>query len=296
MKLLITGASGLFGGKLAQIAQTKKHQVHRGYNQTKPMLGYPIQFDVTNNKQVQQVFQKTKPDTVVHAASLTNVDTCETNKKLAWKTNVQGTKNIIRQAKENNAFLIYISTDYIFNGEKGNYKETDKPDPINYYGLTKLEAEYQVQTLKNYCIARPSVIYGSTPAAGKINFVLWIINMLKNNQQIKAAIDQTTSPTLNTNLANMILEIAEKQLTGTYHLSGATPITRYNLAIQIAETFNLNKNLILPVSMDYFKFPAKRPKNSTLDTTKAKQTLTKKPLEINQALETLKKELNPTST
>jgi len=100
----------------------------------------------------------------------------------------------------------------ILSGGKGNYKETDKPDPINYYGLTKLEAELQIQTLKDYCIARPSVIYGSTPASGKTNFVLWAINMLKNNQQIKAATNRTTTPTLNTNLAQMTLEIAQKKL------------------------------------------------------------------------------------
>lgn len=293
MKLLITGSSGLFGSKLAQIASTQGHEVYCGYYQTKQLLGYPIQFDITNQEQVEQVFQKTQPDVVVHAAGLTNVDVCETNKKLAQKTNVQGTKNIIQQAKQNQTFVIYISTDYIFNGQEGNYTETDKPDPINYYGLTKMEAENQIQTLKNYCIARPSVIYGSTPASGKTNFVLWTINMLKNNQQIKAATDQTTTPTLNTNLAQMTLEIAQKKLKGIYHLSGATPITRYNLAINIAKTFNLEKKLILPVSIDNFNFPAKRPKNSSLNTKKAMQILKNKPLEIYQALKILKKELIP---
>ena len=295
MKLLITGASGLYGNKLAQIAATKGYAVYSGYNKDKPKFGIPIQFDITNKKLVEQVFQQYQPDVVVHAASLTNVDTCETQKQLAWKTNIQGTKYVVQEAEKYQSFLVYISTDYVFNGQKGDYTETDKPDPINYYGQTKLLAEQQIQTLTNYCIARPSVIYGSKPAAGKTNFVLWTINMLKNNQKIKTATDQTTSPTLNTNLAQMTLEIVKKKLKGIYHLSGATPITRYDLAIKIAQTFTLNKTLIEKASIDDFNFPARRPPNSSLDTTKAQKTLQNRPLKINQALEELKKELTQTS-
>jgi dTDP-4-dehydrorhamnose reductase len=294
MKLLITGASGLFGSKLAQIAHKQDTQVYCGYNQTKQQLGYPIQFDVSNLDQVEDAFKKTKPDVVVHAASLTNVDLCETNKKLAWKTNIVGTQNIIQQAKKNNTHVIYISTDYVFNGKTGNYTETDIPDPINYYGLTKLEAEYHIHTLKNYTIARPSVIFGSTPASGKTNFVLWTINMLKNNQKIKAATNQTTNPTLNTNLANMILEIAKRKIKGVIHTSGATPISRYDLAIKIAKTFDLNQDLIEKTSIEAFNFPAKRPQNSSLNTKKAQRTLKNKPLTIHRALSQLKKQLNQT--
>ena len=296
MKLLITGASGLYGNRLAQLAKTKGYEVYSGYNKDKPKFGTPTQFDITNKKHTQQIFQKVQPDTVVHAASLTNVDTCETHKQLAWKTNIQGTKNIVQAAKKNQSFLIFISTDYVFNGEKGNYQETDKPNPINYYGQTKLLAEQQIQTLKNYCIARPSVIYGSTPAANKTNFALWVINQLKNNKPIKIATDQTISPTLNTNLADMTLEIAEQKLNGIYHLSGATPISRLDFTTKIAKTFNLNQNLILPVSINDFSWPAKRPKNSSLNTNKAQKTLSHKPQQIDQALQKLKEELNTTLT
>ena len=295
MKLLITGASGLFGGKLAQLATTKGYTIYSGYNKDKPKFGIPIQFDITNKTHTQQVFQKTQVDTIIHAASLTNVDTCERKRNQAWKTNIQGTKHIVQAAKKTQTYLIYISTDYVFDGEKGNYTETDKPNPINYYGQTKLKAEQQIQTLQNYCIARPSVIYGSTPAAGKTNFALWTIKQLKNEKPVKMATDQYTSPTLNTNLANMTLEIAEQKLTGTYHLSGATPINRYDFAKKIAKTFNLDPNLIFPVSIDDFSFPAKRPKNSSLNTRKAQQDLKNKPLEIDQALKILKKELNQKS-
>ena len=105
MKILITGASGLYGSKLAQIATTKGYEVYSCYNIDKPKFGSSIQFDITNKTHVQQVFQKVQPDTVIHAASLTNVDTCEINKQLAWKTNVQGTKHIVEEAKKTKPFL-----------------------------------------------------------------------------------------------------------------------------------------------------------------------------------------------
>ena len=173
MRLLITGASGLYGSKLAETASKRSFKVYSGYSQVQPAYGKPINFDVSDKNQVEKTFKKIQPEIVVHAAALTDVDKCETNKKLAWKTNVEGTRNIAQAAKAYNTFLVYISTDYIFNGEKGQYTETDKPAPINHYGKSKLEAEKIVESLLHeYCIARPSVIYGATPAAGKINFAL----------------------------------------------------------------------------------------------------------------------------
>jgi len=292
LKILITGASGLYGSKLAELARTKDYIVYSGYNQHKPAYGTPIKFEISDKKSVETAFRKTKPHVVVHAAALTNVDECENNKELAWKTNVDGTRNIIEAAKQHRAFPLLISTDYVFNGKKGLYKETDQTDPINYYGLTKLKAEEQVKELVDqHCIARTSVIYGSTPATGKINFALWLINKLKNNQQAKIVIDKWNSPTLNTNLASMTTEIIERKLTGIFHLSGATRISRLDFAKQIANTFHLNSNLIKPTKPTDFGWKAKRPKDSSLNTTKAQQTLENKPLQIKQALERLKQEI-----
>ncbi len=188
--------------------------------------------------------KRIKPDVVVHAATLTDVDKCELNKELAWKVNVEGTKNIVEAAKATGSFLIYISTDYVFGGENGRYKETQAPNPINYYGLTKLKAEEIVKTQKEYFIARPSVIYGSTPAAGKVNFALWLIETLRKGEHVKIVTDQWNTPTLNTNLAEMTLEVIERRLTGIYHLCGATRVSRFEFAEQIADVFNLDKGLI----------------------------------------------------
>jgi dTDP-4-dehydrorhamnose reductase len=291
LKLLITGASGLYGSKLAEIGVANNFEVYSCDVQELPVCGNFIKLDVSNKELVNEAFKRVKPDFVVHAATLTDVDKCELNKELAWKVNVEGTKNIVEAAKNTDSFVIYISTDYVFNGEKGNYKESDMPDPINYYGVTKLEAEELVKTQADYFIARPSVIYGSTPAAGKVNFALWLIETLRKGEHAKIVTDQWNTPTLNTNLAEMTLEIIERKLTGTFHLCGATRVNRFEFAQLIAETFNLNKSLIDSVVSSQFKWPAKRPKDSSLDTTKAQQTLKHKPLGIDEALKQLKLEL-----
>jgi len=292
LKLLITGASGLYGSKLAELATAKNYEVYSGYSRDRPAYGTPIQFDVSDKNRVEEVLQKVNPEVVVHAAALTDVDKCEINKDLAWNINVEGTRNIAEAVKTSRAFLICISTDYVFNGEKGNYTETDPPDPINYYGLTKLKAEELVEdVLDKYCIARTSVIYGAKPAAGKINFVLWLLNKLRQKEAVKIVVDQWNSPTLNTNLAEMTWEIIQRKMTGVYHLSGATRIRRYDFAKSIASAFNLDPALIIPSASSEFTWAAKRPKDSSLSVEKAENALTKKPLPVDQALSQLRSEM-----
>ncbi|MGO8806712.1 MAG: dTDP-4-dehydrorhamnose reductase [Candidatus Bathyarchaeia archaeon] len=295
MKLLITGARGLYGSKLAKMAVERNIEVYSSDIQELPVSGTFVKLDVSNKELVHEAFRRIKPDVVVHAATLTDVDKCELNKELAWKINVEGTRNIVYAAKDVSSFLIYISTDYVFNGEKGNYAESDQPDPINHYGVTKLAAEELVKAQGEHFIGRPSVIYGSTPAAGKVNFALWLIEALRRGERVKIVTDQWNTPTLNTNLAEMTLEAAMSHLTGVFHLCGATRVSRFEFAQLIAETFDLDKSLIDPVSASQFKWPAKRPMDSSLDTSKAKAALKNKPLEINEALKRLKLELMGTS-
>ncbi len=293
MKFLITGASGLYGSKLAQTALAKNYEVYSSDILDISIYGNFVKLDISNNAAVNDAFKKIKPDFVIHAATLTDVDRCELNKELAWKVNVEGTKNILEATKKAGSFLIYISTDYIFSGEKGNYKETDTPDPINYYGLTKLKAEqFVISQLDSYFIARPSVIYGSTPAAGKVNFALWLIETLQKGEKVKIVTDQWNTPTLNSNLADMTLEVAERKLTGIFHLCGATRVSRFEFAELIAEQFGLDESLIEPVESSQFSWPAKRPMDSSLDTSKAQQVLENKPLEIGEALKRLQLELS----
>jgi len=291
VKLLITGGSGLYGSKLAKAALAKNIEVYSGDIQNLSQYGNFVKLDITSKEAVDEAFEAIAPDVVVHAASLTDVDKCELNKELAWKINVDGTKNILESARKTNSFLVYISTDYVFSGEKGCYVESDAANPINYYGITKLAAEKIVQTREEYLIARPSVIYGSTPAAGKVNFALWLIETLRKGEKVKIITDQWNTPTLNTNLAEMTLEAIERKITGVYHLCGASRVSRFEFAQKIAETFGLDRALIEAACSSQFSWPAKRPQDSSLDTSKAQRTLNCKPLKITEALEQLKHEL-----
>jgi dTDP-4-dehydrorhamnose reductase len=291
LKLFITGGSGLFGSKLAQKAIAKGIEVYSAENRSQCLYGNSVKLDITDKEAVSRVIGKIKPDAIVHAASLTDVDKCELNKDLAWKINVDGTKNILQSIDETNPFLVYISTDYVFSGEKGCYVESDAADPVNYYGLTKLIAEELVQTRDEFLIARPSVIYGSSAATGKINFALFVLEKLRKGEKVKAVSDQWNTPTLNTNFADMTIEAIERRLTGVYHLCGATRISRFDFARKIAETFYLDETLIEKACSEQFCWPAKRPQDSSLDTSKAQRALTCKPLKIIEALEQLKQEI-----
>jgi dTDP-4-dehydrorhamnose reductase len=292
MNVLVTGASGLLGSKLVEVLVSKGYKVYAGYFGNSPKAGFPLKFDISDEIGVEKAFELSKPDVVVHAAALTNVDVCEVKRDLAWNTNVIGTKNLVKLSKKYNAFFVYISTDYVFKGDRGLYREEDIPEPINYYGITKLKGEEEVKNiLKEYCIARTSVIYGSVPATGKTNFALWIIEKLRRGEQVNVLMDQYNSPTHNTNLAEMLSEVIEKRIVGTYHLAGATRISRYDFSKLIAETFNLESSLILPTTSDKISWTAQRPKDSSLNVEKASRSLNNKPLTIHESLKRLRSEI-----
>jgi len=292
MKLFVTGASGLLGTRLCELAIKKNYKVYSAYSQHKPLYGTPFKLDIFDKKADEEILEKIKPDAVVHAAALSDVDKCEKEKDLAWKVNAEATAEIARLCVRHDAFLVYVSTDYIFNGEKGSYKETDKPAPINHYGFTKLKGEEFVkESNAEYCIARSSVIYGAIPAAGKANFALWLMDKLKRKEEAKIVTDQWNSPTLNTNLAEMILEIVERKITGTFHLAGATRLSRYEFAKSIAEKFSLVTTFIKPVSSEAMQWVAERPQDSSLNVDKANLTLKNKPMQMSEALGKMKKEI-----
>jgi dTDP-4-dehydrorhamnose reductase len=286
LRLLVTGASGLLGTKICQLGICKGFEVYSGYWQHKPRKGIPLKLDLSQKNKMGKIFDEVKPDAVVHAAAMTNVDKCELEKNLSWRINVEGTQAIVKLCKKHRSFMVYVSTDYVFNGDRGMYTETDQVNPINYYGLTKLKGEESVRNIiRQACIARTSVIFGSIPATGKTNFALWLLDKLKKKKKVQIVTDQTNSPTLNTNLAEMILEVLERKLCGTYHLAGGTRLSRYQFAITLAEIFDLDTSLIDPCTSDEISWVAKRPKDSSLNIDKAMQTLEFKPMAIYDAME-----------
>jgi len=292
MKLLVTGASGLLGTRLCELAIKKNYKVYSAYSQHKPLHGTPFELDIIDRKADEEIFMKIKPEVVVHAAALSDVDKCEKEKDLAWKVNAEATAEMARLCVRHDAFLVYVSTDYVFNGEKGSYKETDKTAPVNHYGFTKLKGEEFVkESNAEYCIARSSVIYGAIPAGGKTNFALWLMGKLKAKEEARIAIDQWNSPTLNTNLAEMILEIVERKITGTFHLAGATRLSRYEFAKSIAGEFSLDTSFMKQVSSEAIQWVAKRPKDSSLRVDKASRILKRKPMKMSEALGKMKEEI-----
>jgi dTDP-4-dehydrorhamnose reductase len=260
-RLLVTGASGLLGNRIVELA--KSYYTIVPLHNTKPLQSNSLKIDITKAIEVLSLFNRLKPAVVIHTASETNVDKCETDKRHAWKINVEGARNIAEACRKVNAKLVAISTDYVFDGEKGGYTEEDKPNPVSYYGLTKLEGEKQViNYCKNYAILRTSVLYGWHP--WKQNFATWVINKLKQQQEITVVEDHYNTPTLADNLAEMAVEVAEKDLQGIYHASGNERISRYEFAKRIAKTFDLNSSLIKPVKMSQLAaWIAKRPRDSS---------------------------------
>lgn len=288
MKLFITGASGLLGSRVAKAALARGDEVFSGYACTIPAYGKPVRFDLREATGISDLVERLAPDVIIHSAALTDVDRCEREQELAYKVNVEGTRALSRAAQKVGSFLIYISTDYIFDGERGMYREGDQPNPISYYGYSKLQGEQYCSG----CIVRTCVIYGSQPASGKVNFALWLINSLKSGKEVYLVTDQFVTPTLNTNLGAMLLEVADRRLGKVYHLAGASRVSRYDYALELARKFDLDPSFIHPSRMRDMSWTARRPIDSSLDTSKARRELMNKPLPLDEALEALKAEIS----
>jgi dTDP-4-dehydrorhamnose reductase len=292
LKVLVTGGNGLLGSKISKVGRQKGYSIYPIDKSFNTKGSHLIEQDICDREGISRIIERIRPELIIHTAALTNVDKCEREKKLAWEINVEGTRNIVECSKLHGSFLIYISTDYVFSGDKGHYTEENDPNPINFYGETKLEGERIMEKeLESWCIARSCVIYGCNPAAGKTNFALWALDNLENGKMISVITDQLVSPTLNTNLAEMILEVADKRLEGIYHLAGATAISRFDFVLQLATVLGLDPGLIRQAKSKDMNWKAKRPKNSSLDISKASNTLQNKPLALDQSLSLLKSEL-----
>jgi len=280
-KVLITGASGLLGRKLVKVL-SEGYEVIPTHN-THAVHPDSIRMDIVDRNEVARVLSAVKPELVVHAAAETNVDKCETNRELAWSANAEGTRNIALACGKIGARLVYISTDYVFDGEKGLYAEKDEANPVNYYGVTKLEGERFVRELCEDCIiARTSVLYGWHPS--RANFATWVIDSLRNGKRISVVEDQYNSPTLADHLAEMIQMILKVPGSEIYHTAGGERISRYSFALKIAEAFNLNKALILPAKVADLAWAAKRPRDSSLCIDKIRKEIRVGRLSLDDAL------------
>jgi dTDP-4-dehydrorhamnose reductase len=290
MRCLVTGSAGLVGSQVVKDLLQENTSVYAGYHKTKPHHGIPIQFDLTNFDNVINIVETIKPDVIIHLAALTNVDQCETEKDLAFQLNTKATEKLVEVAVKYGSFFIYVSTDYVFDGQQGMKKEDDVPNPIDYYGKTKLEGEIIVKKMgQNWCIVRTSTPYCIHPE--KKTFPIFVAEHLLAKKEINVVKDQFTSPTCVENLSHMLIEIANRRLEGIFHLAGATRISRYDLAIMVAEKLRLDKKFLKPVSITAMNWIAKRPKDSSLDVSKAASILEEKPMTIEDGLDLLLKKI-----
>ena len=284
MKILITGGSGLLGQALMN--SFNDEEIYGTYFEHSVVQNKLLYLDITSEKEVTLLIQKIKPRVVIHTAAMTDVDDCEVYPQKAMQVNAEGTRNLIIAANQIGAKFVYLSTDYVFNGKKGLYKEEDPVAPINVYGESKLAGEKIVlQGCRDFIIARTSVLYGSTEG----NFATWLLGQLEQKKQLSIVDDQYASPTYNRDLAEQIKILIQNDEHGIFHTAGAERMNRYQFALKVADFFGYDTTLIKPVDINTLPWIAKRPHDSSLDISKISPF--KKPYKIHQALGELHEEL-----
>lgn len=292
-RMLITGSAGLVGSYFCRLAGLKKYLIYTAVHSesTKKITTNfedPIPVDLSNSMDLfRQAICDVGPDIIVNLAAMTDVEQCEIQREIANNINHLSVKEIVDYVTNENkeCFILHVSTDYVFDGEKGVYDEADNnTNPINWYGMTKLLAEQELLNCssENWCIARTSTPFGVH--VKKLTFPLFVVTNLFQNHEIKVLTDQITSPTYAFNLAEMLLEIIDNRIKGILHVSGRSQVSRFDQAILIASMYNLDRNLIKPISINEMGWKARRPKNSSLNVAKAFNTLVKKPMEFKESL------------
>ena len=297
-KILIAGANGLLGQKLVQSLEENFQILATGVEPAFELSGQNNNYevlDITNPSRCKEFIISYQPDVIINSASITNVDACEKQKELCWSVNVKGVENLAKACKQNMTMLIHISTDYIFDGESGPYSETDKPNPLGYYGKSKLASENICRiTGIPYAILRTSVLFGLGINV-KTNFFLWLYNKLKNNEPVNIVTDQFNTPTLVDDLASGIKLLIENSSYGIFNISGEDYLNRFDFANLLADTFNFHRDLIKPIKTKELNQEAKRPVYGGLNNSKAKNELDYHPRKVIDAFNLLKMQLQTES-
>jgi dTDP-4-dehydrorhamnose reductase len=267
MKILITGSNGLLGQKLVYALAGKDGievlATSKGANRISKKDGYAYQpLDITNRDEVFSVIQKFRPNCIINTAAMTNVDACENDKPGCDALNVDAVRHLTEASRGTSTHFIHISTDFVFDGESGPYREEDKPNPLSYYASSKLESEKVVmQSGLDWAILRTIIIYGVVDDVQRSNLVLWTKSSLEQNKDINVITDQFRSPTLAEDLADACILAMQKRATGIFHICGPEEDldSIINLAAKVADFFGLDKSHIKPISSASLNQPAKRP-------------------------------------
>lgn len=271
----MTGSTGLLGRKVLKAA------LGRGWD----AVGMSRkEAELSDREAVKEVLIKLSPDVVVHTAAWTDVDGCERDRKRAWTVNAEGTRHIAEICRELGAKVVYISTDYVFDGRDGPYGEDALPHPINYYGWTKLAGEIAVlSSSEGNLVVRTMVLYGWAEGA-RSNFVLWLLENLGEGRKVKVVTDQWGNPTLADDLAEAVLDLSEAGCSGVVNYAGGDFWTRYEMALEVAGRIGADQGLIVPVRTDQLGQVAERPLRSGLKTWRAEEILGRRPVGFREGL------------
>lgn len=296
-KILITGSNGLLGQKLIDL-YLKNNDVQliataRGINRYPIDEGYEYAImDITSFEQVQEVIKKYKPHCIINTAAMTNVDQCEEDMVGAENLNINAVSHLIDAANQVDAHFIQLSTDFIFDGKAGPYKEDDEPNPLSFYGKTKLEAEKIIRAKSNkWSIIRTILVYGIVHDMSRSNIVLWAKNALEKGQPLKIVDDQFRSPTLAEDLAIGCQLVEQKEAEGIYNISGKDQMSIVSLVERVADYFQLDKTSIERVSSSTLNQPAKRPPITGFNLEKSIKELGYNPHSFEEGIELLMRQL-----
>jgi dTDP-4-dehydrorhamnose reductase len=296
-RILITGANGLLGQALVRhLGQDQEYDVLATARDDAPRFdggsgGY-TPLDVTQPDAVENVFADFAPNVVINCAAMSDVAECDENRNEAWAVNARAVKRLAKHCRETRARLVQVSSDFVFNGKRGPYDEDARPDPVNYYGRTKLAGENAVREAgrSNWAIVRTVLLYGTGQHLGRSNVVLWMIDELSKGNQLHIVDDQYRTPTHVDDLASGIERLIDREKTGIYHISGRELVSIYELACMVAEVFDLDASLIEPVSSDFFD-DVKRPSHTGFIIGRAETNLDYDPRSLKDGLRDLQASL-----
>jgi dTDP-4-dehydrorhamnose reductase len=291
MKILLTGAHGMLGRRLVKKLLKKNYDLiataRDGLQTAEVQTDHAAHhfLDITDGDAVYKLINSVKPDVIIHAAAMTQVDQCELNKIDCWNTNVTATRFIVDAARETKSKIIFISTDFVFDGTGGPYKEDDVPNPVNYYGSSKLAAEKAIMESEvEWAIVRTVLVIGKSGNDQRQNILTWVKDKLEKKEKIKVVHDQVRTPTFVDDLADGIILAIEKNAKGIFHISGKDTLTPYEMAKAVADFLHLDANLIERVDANSFTQPAPRPPITGFIIDKANKELGYQPHSFNEVL------------
>jgi dTDP-4-dehydrorhamnose reductase len=296
-KVVITGSNGLLGQNLIELLLNEKDKYEvigfsRGENRSGRDDFEYLNIDITNKERLTSAILEVKPDYIVNTAAMTNVDACEKDKEVCYDLNVNVVRNLIEVCDTIDAHLVHLSTDFIFDGEKGNYTETDVPNPLSYYGQTKLESEKLLQNSDiNFTVLRTILVYGLVNDMSRSNIVLWVKESLEKGKEVTIVDDQYRTPTYVEDLAIACKISIDKNAKGIFNISSNALLSIYEIAIEIAEAFHLDRSLIKPISTATLNQTANRPVKTGFDLTKTNNELNFYPKSFKEDLQRFKQKL-----